>query len=83
MSTRGLRRFINPRQAARIADCGDAYIYDRARQQSFASERIAGRLLIDRDSFLMWLREYRLRQHVSEFYGSGNSGMKKERSSSL
>jgi hypothetical protein len=44
MSRKPAECFINTRQAARLADCGEAYIYDRIRQQSFASERIAGRL---------------------------------------
>jgi hypothetical protein len=63
MSRKPAECFINTRQAARLADCGEAYIYDRIRQQSFASERIAGRLLIDEKSFLAWLEGYRIRRH--------------------
>jgi hypothetical protein len=64
MGTKGSGRFISVRQAARLADCGEAYVYDRIRQHSFASERIAGRLLIDRESFLAWLPQYRVRRHI-------------------
>jgi hypothetical protein len=63
MNMKPVEHFINTRQAARLADCGEAYIYDRIRQQSFASERIAGRLLIDEKSFLAWLEGYRIRRH--------------------
>lgn len=64
MSDKSAERFINTRQAARLAECGEAYIYDRIRRQSFASKRNAGRLLIDRQSFLVWLEGYRQRRHT-------------------
>ena len=63
MSRKPAECFISTRQAARLADCGEAYIYDRIRQQSFASERVAGRLLIDEKSFLAWLEGYQIRRH--------------------
>ena len=60
---RSEQRYILPRQAARMADCGETYIHSRARVGSFISERIAGRVLIDRESFLAWLELYKVRRH--------------------
>lgn len=63
MSSKSEGRFISVRQAARLADCGEPYVYSRLRLQAFASQRAAGRLLIDRESFLAWLEGYRVRRH--------------------
>lgn len=66
--TKERSKFITINEAAKLADCGPTFLHNRARAGVFTSQRVAGRVFIERESFLKWMELYQVRRHINPVF---------------